>query len=131
MTEPHEIVLVLDENISGLSIVQALAEAGLLVRAFTDVLPRGSSDIKLLRHLSRRGWFLLTRDRDFRYKPQVRKTLYRGNVGVFVITVRQYMTGIQFTELIAKAWPKIQRFVEKNRVPFVAKITRDGRVTKC
>lgn len=126
---PDEIIVMLDENLSGKTIVSALKEKGVPVRAQTDYMERGVPDETLLSLLAHeRNVYLLTKDRDFRYKPSVKKALLESKVGAFVITATKNKTGVQLVEMISAAWPKIQRSIEKHKRPFVAKIMGDGSV---
>jgi len=126
---PDEIILMLDENLSGKTIVSALKEKGVPVRSQTDYMERGVPDETLLSLLAHeRNVYLLTKDRDFRYKPSVKRALLDSKVGAFVITATKNKTGAQLVEMIAVAWPKIKRTIERNKRPFVAKIMGDGSV---
>ncbi len=126
---PKEFVLMLDENLSGKSIVEGLAAKGVPAKAQTDFMPRGIPDEELLDNLAHHpNVYLLTKDRDFRYKPSVKSRLQAANIGAFVITATKNKTGAQLVELIAEAWPKIVRFVSKNKRPFVAKINGQGAI---
>jgi hypothetical protein len=120
---------VLDENLSGHRIVQGLRQRGIPVKPQTELMKRGVSDEEVLRNIARHAdHFLLSKDRDFRYKPVVKKALIEHQVGAFIITSQKGKTAAELVELIAHAWPRIQHCaVEKSR-PFVAKITADARV---
>ena len=126
---PNETILMLDENLSGKTIISALQKRSVPVRSQTDYMERGVPDETLLALLAHeRNVYLLTKDRDFRYKPSVKKALIEAKVGAFVITATKNKTGAQLVEMIAIAWPKIQRAIERNKRPFVAKIMGDGSV---
>jgi predicted nuclease of predicted toxin-antitoxin system len=119
---PDEIILMLDENLSGKTIVSALKEQGVPVRAQTDYMERGVPDETLLSLLAHeRNVYLLTKDRDFRYKPSVKKALLESKVGALVITATKNKTGAQLVEMISAAWPKIQRAIEKHIAPLCCK----------
>lgn len=127
---PDEIILMLDENLSGKTILSGLQEKGIPVKAQTDYMERGVPDEMLLELLaSERNTYLITKDRDFRYKPSVKKALLKSSIGVFVITATKNKTGPQLVEMIADAWPKIVKTTRKHKRPFVAKIMGDGSVT--
>lgn len=126
---PDDIILMLDENLSGKSIVSGLIKKGIPVRAQTDYMERGVPDEELLKILAKEcNVYLLTKDRDFRYKPSVKKALFEAKIGAFVITATRNKSGPQLVEMISAAWPKIRRAIAKHERPFVAKIMGDGTV---
>jgi len=46
------------------------------------------------------------------------------------VVVPQNLTGLQTAGAIVKAVDRIRRFISSNERPFIAKIYRDGRLTK-
>ncbi len=127
--QPEDVVLLLDENLSGRSILSSLREQGIPVAGQAELLPRGISDSELLTNMAKLpGHYLLTRDPDFRYKRDVVETLRRVRVSVFVLTASGNKTGAQLAELIAATWPAMKRFIAKNDRPFVAKVRTDGSI---
>ncbi len=125
----ESIHLLLDETIAGKSILAGLAENNIPAIPLGEIAPRGADDTEVLDALlNKPGLFLLTRDRDFRYHPAVRQRILDAGVGAFVITSSGNKTGAQIVALITSAWPRIQKFAQKNNRPFVAKVTSEGRV---
>lgn len=124
-----EPVFVLDENLSGKSIVAGLLAKGLKVRPFADVFPRGMDDMALLKAISEtRDLFLVTRDRDFRHKPDVSRALRRTSVGVFVLTASGNRTGEQLQAILIESWSRMVRVARKSPRPFIALVRGDGSV---
>jgi len=112
------------------SIVELIRQAGFPVKAFKDLFERGLSDEILLERVAKNPrLFLITKDSDFRYKPAVKQALLSHVVGVFVITSGGNKSGAMLANLIASAWPRLVNFAQKEKRPFVAKITSDARVT--
>ena len=128
--ERHKpIQVVLDETIAGKVIVAGLTERNIPAIPLGDITSRGASDLEVLDALAGRDeQYLLTRDKDFRYHPATRQRLIDAGVGVFVITSAGNKSGAQLVDLIESAWTRIERFAQKNRRPFIAKITGDGKV---
>ena len=126
---PGRVILVLDENLSGRSILDGLRKHGIEVLAQTELMPRGIPDEEVLRILSGRvDCYLLTKDSDFHHHPTVKQALLQHGIGAFVITAHKNKTGPELVEMIAKAWRRIQRFAEQHPRPFAAKILADGHV---
>ena len=125
----RRIILVLDENLSGHRIVAGLRQRDIPVKPQTELMARGISDEEVLRVLARHpDHFLVSKDRDFRYKPIVKKALIEHKIGAFIITAQKGKTAAELVDLIAHAWRNIQRCAEEDPRPFVARITADGRV---
>lgn len=123
------IILVLDENLSGHRILAGLRERGIPVKGQTELMHRGISDEEVLRNIAGDpACFLLSKDRDFRYKPAAKRALIEHRLGAFIITSQKGKTAADLVDLIANAWPHIQKCVEKHDRPFVAKILADGKV---
>jgi hypothetical protein len=123
------LTLLLDENLSGRSIIEGLRAVGIPVKAQTDLMDRGIPDEEVLRILAEHpDCFLLTKDSDFHKKPMIKQALVAHGVGAFVITAHKGKTAPELIELIRHAWNRVQKFAEKHKRPFVAKILADGRV---
>ena len=81
------LILVLDENLSGHRIIEALSTHGIPVKPQTDLMERGIPDEEVLRILSEYpDCSLLSKDSDFHKKPMVKAALVRHGIGAFVIT---------------------------------------------
>lgn len=116
-------ILVLDENLSGRSILDRLQAADIPVKAQTELMPRGISDEQVLEYIAgQQDHCLITKDSDFHRHTGIRDTLRRFQVGAFVITGHKDKNGGQLADQIIQAWPKMQAFAAANPPPFVAKI---------
>ena len=126
---PGRVVLVLDENLSGKSIVEGLRAGGVPVKPQTDFMERGVSDPEVFAALAPHAdCYLLTKDSQFHRRPGERAALIRHRVGAFVITSHKNKTGPELVALIRESWPKIERFARAHCRPFIAKILASGRV---
>lgn len=119
------ISVVLDENISGPSILAPLRTAGVPVKAQTDVMARGIPDDQVLKHLSKHpGHYLLTHDADFHRHTGTVDVLKRYKVGAIVLTGLKNKKGPEMAKVILRAWPAIHRFIESHAPPFVIKVVQ-------
>lgn len=119
------ISIVLDENISGPSILAPLRNAGVPVKAQTEVMSRGIPDDQVLQHLSKHpGHYLLTHDADFHRHTGTVDVLKRYQVGAIVMTGLKNKKGPEMAEVMLRAWPSIQRFIESHPPPFVIKVVQ-------
>ncbi len=121
--------LLLDENLSGKSIIQGLLDRDIPAYPQWHIAPRGATDADLLLALAKHDdLYLLSRDPDFRYHAAIRKCLVDSGVGAFVITSSGNKSSQEIIDLISRAWPRIQKFVSKTKRPFVAKVTSERKV---
>lgn len=128
-TARGSLILLLDENLSGRRIIDGLIKKNIPVKPQTDLMKRGVPDEDVIRILAQHSdCYLLTKDSDFHKKPIVKATLIEHGIGAFVITSHKGKTADELVELVNKAWNRIQKFVNKHKRPFVAKILADGRV---
>ena len=126
---PETFRLVLDETLAGKSILEGLQRQDIPAISLTEFVPRGATDEGVLEALAQKAnLFFVTRDRHFRYHSAVKERLLAGGVGAFVVTSAGNKTAAQIVELLSKAWPHIQKFVNKHERPFAAKITASGKV---
>lgn len=126
---PGSVTLVLDENLSGRRILDGLREREIPVLAQTSLMERGLPDEAVLQALAGHpDCYLLTKDSDFHRHPAVKQALLQHGIGAFVITAHKNRTAPELVDLVARAWPHIQRFADRHARPFVAKILADGRV---
>jgi hypothetical protein len=70
---------------------------------------------------------VLTRDKNIRLRAIERDALIAANVAVFVFTGGN-ASGIETTEAIIVALPKVDRFLKLNPRPFICRITAAGQV---
>jgi predicted nuclease of predicted toxin-antitoxin system len=126
----HDVfALLLDETLAGTSILRGLKEYGIPAVPLQDVVNRGATDEEVLASLvSRPDLYLLTRDKDFRYHSSTKERLVEAGAGVFVITSAGNKSASEIVSIVRLAWRGMQRFVDHNQRPFVAKVSTPGHV---
>jgi hypothetical protein len=99
-----------------------LKSGGLTVERHADHFAPDTADEVWLAEVGKRGWTALTHDRRIRYKPNERDAVMRHRVGLLVI-----VGAAPFADL-ARAFlstlPSIERFLENQEPPFIAKVYR-------
>jgi rRNA-processing protein FCF1 len=70
--------LLLDENVGGKELSEALRKRGLTVHLSRDLFGKGVADEALLKRAGERGWILLTKDRRIRLRPPELEALKRA-----------------------------------------------------
>ena len=125
----RSVILVLDENLSGKSILAGLRKANVPARPQTDFMERGIEDTAVFAALAAHpDCYLLTKDREFHRRPMEKHALMKCRIGAFVITAQKNKTGAELVDIICRAWPRIERCARKHTRPFIAKIRADGNI---
>jgi predicted nuclease of predicted toxin-antitoxin system len=120
--------LFLDRNLGKRIITDALRQAGADVRVHDDYFSPNARDEEWLSEVGRRQWVVLTKDTRIRYREIERMALMNAGVRAFVLTAKN-LQGSEMANILVRALPAIQRFATRHPPPFIAKITRSGRVS--
>lgn len=99
----------------------ALRSAGARIEVHADHFAHDEADIVWLQECGRRGWTVLTKDRNIRYNLLERQAPLRSGVAAFVLTSGQ-MNGAEMSYAFIKALPKIAKFLEKSAPPYIARV---------
>ena len=126
--QPDEIVLFLDRNLGNHVIAGALRDAGHQVEIHDDHLPVDAPDEHWIRLVSSRGWIGLTKDKQIRYRTAEISAIKEYGARVIVIRAKN-QTGPEIAEILVKYYSRIQRFVTRESVPFIAGINRSGAIS--
>jgi hypothetical protein len=123
----RDAVFFIDRSLGRRSVAVPLRDAGLTVEIHDDHFPQDALDQDWLPIVGQRRWYVLTRDDRIRYRRLEATAVRRSKVGMFVV-VSKNLTGPETARVILKALGGMRRFVAKHRRPFIARISRDGRV---
>ena len=74
-----------------------------------------------------RRWIVLTKDDRIRYRVTERTALVSAGVRAFILTSAQ-LSGIEMAAAFVAALPRIKRIVTSNPAPFIARVSRHGKV---
>ena len=110
-------------------VANALREQGFPVELLEDRFANDAADEEWLPKIGELGWLILTKDDKIRRRPVERDALLRSGARAFVLPSGN-MSGQEMASTVVKALPKIQRFVNKNQPPFIARISKAGDVRK-
>jgi len=76
----------------------------------------------------KKGGFFLTKDKRIRYNRPAQAAIEKFEVKMFYLSTRGDLQGKEIADIFYKALPKIIKYSLKNKPPFIAKITREGKV---
>jgi hypothetical protein len=98
----------MDENMGTKTVAAALRAAGAAVEVYVDHFPRGIPDETWLAEVGRRGWLVLTKDLQIRYRSVETPALLRSGVGAFALTAKN-LSGAENADILVKALPRMER----------------------
>lgn len=127
-SQPDKIVLFLDRNLGKHVIAEALRVAGHPVEIHDDHLPVDAPDEDWIKLISSRGWVGLTKDKRIRYRTAEISTIKEFQARVIVIRSKN-QTGTELAEILVKHHSRIQKFVTREKAPFIAGINRSGTIS--
>ena len=93
-----------------------------------DHFPPDEQDINWLKVAGENDWIVLTKDSRIRYRVLEKTALIHAGVAAFILTSAD-LKGKEMAEIFVKALPAIAKTIKRYQKPFIAKITRNGKVT--
>jgi hypothetical protein len=126
-SRPPEPVLFLDRSLGRKIVAAALRTAGAVVEVHDDHFAADSPDETWLEEVGRRGWIVLTKDKQIRYRKNELAAAQAANVRLFVLTAGQ-LCGDDIGKAFVVALPRILLVTAKTDPPFVARVTGSGSV---
>jgi hypothetical protein len=92
-----------------------------------DHFPSGTPDETWLAELGRRGWVLLTKDKDVRRRSVESSAMIRAGIASFVLSGGD-LTGTAMASAFAGAYPRMRKLLRDYVPPFVAVVRPNGNV---
>jgi hypothetical protein len=99
-----------------------LMAGGLTVERHADHFAHNTPDEVWLAEVGQRGWIALTHDSRIRYKPTERDAVMRHGVALLVIVGKTPFPAL--ARSFVTTLPHIERFLDRYRPPFIAKVYR-------
>lgn len=124
-TPPEKAVFVIDENLGGVQVRDALRKAGASVKLVKEEFGEGSQDVDWLPEVGRRRWIVLTKDKRIRRRAVERAAFVAARVRGFFLTARG-LSGPEVAELFRNALPHMERIIQRYEAPFIAIVRRAG-----
>jgi len=106
-----------------------LRAAAVNVEVHDDHFSQDALDPEWLKAVGERNWIVITRDERIRYNVAEKQAIRRAKVRAFVLAAQGNLRAEMLAAIFLQALPKIRRVVEKQKPPFIAKISRSGDVT--
>lgn len=98
-----------------------------MVEAHISHFPIDALDIEWLPEVSQRGWVVITKDLGLNSNFLELKAIASANARVFILSSGNF-TGEEMAVILVKGLDRLQRFVQGNQAPFIARIDPKGQV---
>ena len=125
----EQLTFFLDRQLGRYKMAVVLRAAGLHVEVHDDHFRQDALDPEWLAAVGERNWIVVTRDERIRYRVAEKQAIRRAKVRAFVLAAQGDLHAVMLAQNFLVALPKIRRVVEKQKPPFIVKISRSGDVT--
>ena len=126
--QPDPLTFFLDRNLGKHIIADILREAGARVAVHDDHFPTDAKDNEWLPAVGKNGWVVLTKDKRIKDRGLELRALRNARVKAFVLTSGN-LQGHDMAAIFVKALPAIQKYVNNNDPPFIARLTSQGKIS--
>lgn len=125
---PERLVFFIDRSLGRKVISMALRDAGEEVLVHDEHFPQGAKDEIWLTEAGKKGWIILTKDKNIRYHGNEIQALLAANARAFILSSTKDLTGEEMGRIFLKALPAIKRHCNKKSPPFIALVDKGGNV---
>lgn len=117
----------IDRCLGARTVPDALRAHGVLVRTYEDLYPDVDdvADVTWIPEVTRRGWVILTKDREIRRNPAELAVL-RAAGARYVCLSAKNMRGEQQAECLIEHWRTVEGVVLTKKPPLIVAINRSG-----
>jgi hypothetical protein len=126
---PERLVFFLDRSLGRNIVSAALRQAGEVAYIHDDLFPQNAPDTVWLTEAGNKGWIVLTKDTRIRYRAIETAALRAAKVRAFVVTAKGDLRGQEIADIFIKALPPIRKLCAKALPPFIARVSREGKVS--
>jgi hypothetical protein len=124
---PDRLIFFTDANLGRRVVPDALRAAGEAVKVHHDCFPPGTQDQVWLRAVGEKGWVILTKDSQIRYRRNEMEALLSSGARSFVL-VSSNLPGAEMAKIFVRALPGMKKLCAALSAPFIAHIHHDGKV---
>lgn len=129
MSGSDQVVFFIDRSLGKHQVPNALRNMGEAVEVHDAHFSQNALDTDWLPAVAGKGWIVLTADKRIAHRKLEKLAVEQSKARVFVL-VSGNMSGSDMAELFLKAINSIKRFISQNPGPFIAKVYKDGSVSR-
>jgi hypothetical protein len=115
------------DRTSGKRLPQAFRLLGLHAEWHGDHFAQDTPDEEWLAEVGRRGWFVITNDKNIRINESERYALISHGVGCFVLGSGS-RNRFEQARILFRAWDRMQSLMKTLPRPFIVRIHANGRL---
>jgi predicted nuclease of predicted toxin-antitoxin system len=123
-----EYVFFIDRSLGSIVVPEALQQAGVHVEIHASHFVDNTPDTDWLAYVGQQGWIVLMKDKHIRSRSHERQALIYAGVRAFVL-VAGNISGHEMGASFVKALPAMYDLLTQRDNPFIAQITRQGRIS--
>ena len=112
-----------DEDLGTLIFPEILRDAGVTLETLSEHYALGIRDTDWIPSVAKRGWVIITHDRDIRYNRRERDAVMQH--GGRAIIIRASGTRAEMAQIFVGLREQITNFLRQNPAPFIARLYRD------
>lgn len=127
MKLPEPYVYFVDRSIGRTVVVEALRAAGETAHAHDDHFAQNTPDADWLVEVARRGWVILTKDKDIRRNELERRAIANAKAACFMLG-RGDVSAATMGRTFVAALPRIRRVLRRFDVPLGASVYLAGQL---
>ena len=106
-----------------------MRDAGARVEEHDDHFAQDAPDAEWIPDVARRGWIILTKDKNIRRRAGEREAILLSSARVFTLTSGN-MRAAEMSTLFVNRLPAMEQFVAEHGPPFVAVLGRDHPIPR-
>jgi hypothetical protein len=122
-------IFFIDRSLGKKLVATELRKAGALVEIHDDHFLTDEEDRVWLAEVGKKGWIVLTKDQRIQSRKLELIEVENHGIGMFVFTSAE-IKGPVMAGIFGSSLPKMLRFIENNKKPFIARISRQGFISK-
>ena len=119
--------LFIDRDAWSFRLDDALREAGIPFVAHSNHFAPDTPDTEWIAEVGRRGWAVVTRDKNIRRRPNELRAVRAAGLHLFALTSGN-LSAAETAAIIVTAWPAIRREIATTAPPALYAISRSGEV---
>ena len=126
---PDELVLFLDRSLGSRKISDYLRMRNMRVETHDTHFRVDERDEVWIELVGQKNWVAITGDKRLRHSEAARLSISRYSSRVIVLIMKN-VRAIEQAEILFQSRHRLWQFIKRTKPPYLAKLYRDGKVTK-
>jgi len=127
--QKQETVFFVDRCLGGKRLPESLRLLGIRVEIHDDHFAKDALDKDWLPQVASKKWIIFTKDTRIGFRNLERLAVASSGARLFVLVAKNADINT-IIQAFSKSLPTVMKFLENNQAPFIAKIYKDGAVSR-